>query len=456
MKNDYLFDGAAVGTGLKVSKNKTEKISPKPVKAEKKKKEKQPETEQQRKRKLIIKIIAAVAAFAAAAAAFATGITSYMHRDPGFYHIDTDPVADAMLYQKELMLTCYFDGKSTEIRTAMTETRREYSAALSHIYKLLDHQNTYNGYVNIAYINAHRGEEIELDPVLYDILMRAKELTSEGCFNMFAGALNKEWNSVLTLADAADYDPKANDNEAERISAIAEKTADISNFSLETVSEAERKVIFTVSQDYLDFIENYELSKNVIDLGFLKTAFEIEYTAGRLEEAGFTNGYLASSDGSITLALKGLGDGGVFLEYTLYENEPAQACRMKMKAGAAFSHYRTFPLEDAWGYYTVSVGSEAHLCHPHYNYQNGEVYDLLLSSSAVSYSGSAVDSAILAYRMITAPDEEGVRHAAAEAGESGMLISFITKAEPAVVNVDKAHESELIFTEGRPFAAKTL
>lgn len=439
-----------------MSKKKTENITEKPEKKKRRGKEDLPETEQQRKRKLLIKIIAAAAAFVVALIAFSTGISSYLHRDPGYYQIDTDPIADALLYQRELVLTCYFDGKSSDIRASLTETRREYSAALSHIYRLLDPDKTYEGYVNLAYINAHRGEEIALDPILFDILVRAKELTAKGYFNLFGGALYKEWSSISSLDDPASFDPLVNEYEAERLSVISEKTADLDNFDLEIISEADRTVKFTVSDRYLRVIDGYELSRNVLDLGFLKKAFEIEYTAKCLEEAGITNGYLASSEGDITFALSGLREGGVYLNYTLYEDAPAQACRIAMEPGTACCQLRSFRLEDPLGYYSVTSDGAEHLRHPHYNWTNAGVYDDLLSAFTVSYAGGVVEAAEESYRLITAPDTEEAMRIAREAGESDMLIGFITKAEPAVVNVDKAHESELIFTEGRPFAAKTL
>lgn len=435
-----------------MSKNNKEA---KPERASKKK-EKQPETEQQRKRKLIIKIIAAVAAFIIAIAAFGIGISKYLHKDPGFYHIEGNTVEDAMLYSKELLLTCYFDGSSTEIRTSMSEARNEYTTALSHIFRLLDPETAYEGYTNIAYLNSHIGEDTEIDPVLFDNLKRAKELTGEGFFNMFGGALYKEWNSIIVLSDAANFDPLNDPAQAERIFELAEKTADPANFSFEIVDEAKHTVRFTVSEDYLAFLEENEFSKNVLDLGFLKKAFEIEYTAKKLSEAGFIDGYLSSSDGSLTYAFTGLREGGVYLDYTLLDGAPAQACRLTMAAGSACCQLRSFPLEEAYGYYTVSADDGEHLRHPYYYPLTGEVRDELLSAMTVSYEGDIAGAALMAYGLMTAQNEAEAARMIGEAGENGMLLSFISKAEPTVIKIDKAHLGDITILEDRPFTAKSV
>ena len=398
-------------------------------------------TKTQERRRIIIKIVLAVAALAIAVIAITNGVNSLIKKNPGYYSIETDPAEDAMLYANGIDLSYYMDGTSSEIRVKLMEIKKDYGSSLLHIYKLLDADNLYEGYNNIAYINQHMGEEVEVSPELFEVLESAYQLTLDGEFNLFGGALYNEWESITVLEDQSESDPLLNSDEAERIKAIAEKCADINNFVFEIVDPAGHVVRFDVSDSYKRHMEGYELDNSILNLGYLTDAYKIGYIAKKLEEKGWTRGLLTADIG-MSLALSGEKEGN-FIAYSLYGNTPAQAFGVGITPGAAYCSYRSFGFEGEAQYYVID-GTRRH---PHYALYSGELTDGILTSAAVSYSGDLVRACVNAYRLISGETAESVMNGAG----SDILLAYITKTEPSTVIVDSAHKELIIIDEASGF-----
>ena len=141
---------------------------------------KTPKSPEQERRSLIIKSIACGIALLIAAISFSTFAKQCTRVDSGLQSIDANTDSEALMYASGIVFNYELEGTSNEMRATKMELRNEYSNALSYIYKLLDPVNSYEGYVNIAYINAHPDEEIEVSPELYSVLSSAKDLTERG------------------------------------------------------------------------------------------------------------------------------------------------------------------------------------------------------------------------------------------------------------------------------------
>ena len=398
-------------------------------------------TESQKKTRLIIKIAAAVVALIVAVLAISNGVYQLIHKSPGFYKVDTKLIEETLIYSKGIELNYWFEGKSSEIRNALLEIKNDYSDALSRIYMLLDAENTYNNLTNLAYVNQHIGEEIELPEELFDIIVSAYELTKQGVFNLFGGALYKEWEIITISEDQAEYDPLINPDEKERIEVIAAKCADLENFSLEVVDPGRHIIKVTFSDAYLRHMRGYEIRDCVLNLGFLKEAYEIEYTAKKLEEAGWHKGYF-TTDSGMSFALSGMDEGAFFI-YSLVDGAPRQACRIPMKANAAYCSYRSFGFDGELQYYMIGESFR----HPHYCLYNGEVLDKALSATAVSFNGELVNACVKAYSIITSDDPAS----ALSYPDSSMLLCFVAKSAPKTVAVNKEQADKLYFVDGEEF-----
>lgn len=403
---------------------------------EKKKTEYTPEE----KRKLTIRIIAGVIAFIVAVVAFSIAARQLVHKDPGFYNVDTNPDEAAMLYSSGIKFVYHFEGSSNEIRAAQIELKNAYSSALSRIYKLLDAKNTYAGFINIAYVNANRGEEITLDSDLYSVLTSAKELTDEGLFNMFGGALYNEWESIIILEDPADSDPLVNPGMADRMDTIVSAVNDGSNFEFKILDPAQRVISFEVSERYQSLEESNEFNTACIDLGWLREAYELMYVRDMLEKAGYNKGYFTASSG-LTLTMSGL-DEGDYCMYGIEGTSPIQLAKTAMEPGSACASFRAFDLEDAPRYYTVDVGGETVYRHPHYSENDGKLRDNVLSCMVIDYSGDAVRACCAANAAFALELENG-KLSPIPGLDPDMLSAYILKAEQKVIYADEAHIDKL-------------
>ncbi|MBO6061174.1 MAG: hypothetical protein J6P98_03560 [Clostridia bacterium] len=409
---------------------------------------------QKEKRSFIIKAVAAGLAFIAALVSFGLFAKQCTDKEAGWYSIDPNTDEFAPRYASGVSLQYYFGGESEDNRVAMNAVRAKYSEALAHIFKLLDPQNAYEGYTNLHYLNTHPGEGVELDPVLFDILKDALAQTEAGGFDLFGGALFYEWQGVTILEDPQDFDPALDPDEKERIDRLAALNSDRSNFSLEIVDENHHIVRFNVSEDYMAALEELEISCPVLDLGYLKEAYELVYTAGQLEEAGYHNGFLTTESG-LTLAMSG-SDKGVFLLYSIANNEPHQAARVAMKGGSACCCWRSFPLEEGEPqYYTVTGEGGALMRHPHFDPATGEIGSEVLSVCVVDEKGDLPSACAAANRLICSGAEEARGTAKAESSAT-RLAAYVLVSDTMTVNIDSAHASSITLTEGFPFRQETF
>lgn len=409
--------------------------------------------EAKEKRAIIIKAIAAAVAFLVGIGAFTVYAKQCTHKEAGWYVVDANPNESAPRYAAGMELNYYFGGESNDIHTALNAVRLKYSEALAHIYKLLDSQNDYEGYVNLHYINTHPGEGIELDPLLFDVLKDALALTEQGGFDLFGGALFYEWQSVTVLADPTEQDPLLNPDEAQRISRIVQMNADRSNFSLEITDEAHRIVKFTISDEYRAMLDELEADYPVLDLGPLRQAYETDYLVSELEKDGWTQGFVVTDTG-MTRAMSGA-DGGVYLIYSADGDTPLQAGRFKMLPGSAFAALRSFPLEEGeLGYYTVETGSGAAARHPHFDYASGVMGGAMASACALDTAGSLQRAWLAANSLINCAADEAAALAKGRADE-GLLTAYMTADEPLTVRIDAAHAELFTVTPSGAFTVET-
>lgn len=372
------------------------------------------------------RIIAFVLVFIIAIAAFTNGVLGISNKKPGYYTVETEPDEEAVMYAKGVTFTHRFDGESGAIKKALVTAKEDYSTVLKRAFKLTDAKNLYNGYGNIASLNAEMGREyVPVGEELYGILQSAYALTLERKgYNVFAGALNAEWENLLYLEEAQPFDPANDPEEAERITRLAEKTADLSNFCLEFGKDYTVKL--TVSTEYLRLLGELEITAPVLDLGYLRTAYEMDLVKSVLQAKGYTRGYI--STGGLTLMLSGCGEGA----YCIYGSTGDGALLLASTdaaPGSACWEARAFPLGDEPGYYAAETGNGTVIRHAAFDSRTGMQKDMLLSAYAVTENGSAADAAYTALRAFSAGDmaeikaeTEGCLFACTLQGEDGRTV----------------------------------
>ena len=133
-----------------------------------------------------LRIVCFVIVTVIAIVSFSIGISQWVKKEPGYYDIKAS--ADDLVpgYANGITLTCYFDGKSDEIRVKNNNATTAYSNGLKWIYCMVDAETNYDGYNNIAMLNQHMGEDISVSSELFNILTDAYEFTCRGTgYNMF-------------------------------------------------------------------------------------------------------------------------------------------------------------------------------------------------------------------------------------------------------------------------------
>lgn len=318
------------------------------------------------RQKILYGCIVFVLALIVSVVAFSNAIISMGMKDPGYYDIETEILEDAPNYARSFALLYYLDGSSDEIKSMGQTLKKAYSTVLSRGYKLTDGGTQYDGFVNIATLNAHIGEEMTISREMYGILSDALEKTREGKgYNLFAGALNRLWGDILVLTEPEEFDPGNNADMAARIEALGKLTADLSNFDLELhASEDKYTCRLTVSKAYLDHLRENEYPQTVLDLGSLRECYILSLVRSELEEAGYSRGYLTSATG-LVLNLSGHTGNAAYQLYGMSGDGPQKIGTIPTDTGSAFCLIRAFPLtEPEPGYYSLESEGEMLYRHP--------------------------------------------------------------------------------------------
>lgn len=339
-----------------------------------------------------------------AVAAITYGITSYAQKEPGYYQAEPDAQTKTVAYDSGVVYYGYAGGSSDEVKHYLNGMNAAYSASLLRAYKELDAENTYDGFTNIATLNQHIGEELQISGELMNVLRDALAKTRDGKgYNVFSGALHAQWRTLLYLDSPDEFDPAADVFEAQRMADIAAMTADLSHFNLEIVDAEKHIVRLTVDEAYQTFAQNMEISAPALDLNVLRKAYLLQWVAADMAAQGYADGYLATDDGlSMVLnagdmqhSLAGLSKGKAMVAATMPAEKNSVCCQMT-----------AYPLTDRrYGYYTFMQDGATYMRHPWVNAQTGESGQLLLSAGLLARDMKPVDGLYCLITMTGAATE---------------------------------------------------
>ncbi|MBQ3706011.1 MAG: hypothetical protein II888_06105 [Clostridia bacterium] len=263
---------------------------------------------------------------------FTWGIIQLGHRESGYQTIETDDAYGDILFRSGLTLRYWAEGSSAEIRDLTERVSRVYSDSLYANFRLLDPDQTYDGIINLASLNAAPGEVLPISDRLAEVLSNAREKTSANIgYSFLAGPLLREWRTLLYLEDPEPFDPLNNPEEADRLRAITEALqaagtasltlsrsdfassgasvlpqpddsssglpASSSHGASSSAAASQMTACLQVSRELKDLMASLELSAPVLDLGLLHDAYLIDLVAEDLLAAGFDQGVLYSRSG---------------------------------------------------------------------------------------------------------------------------------------------------------------
>lgn len=344
-----------------------------------------------------LKVVLFIVFLVIAVSAFSYGVTLIGKKESGYQSISgssSSQGSEVATFAKEISFSHYFEGTSNSIKKEVRTLQKVYTSILYDVCRQLDAENTYEGAVSLGALNSNLGVAVSVSPELYAVLKDAYSRTLEKKnFNMFAGALYAEWKSILILDDASEFDPLNNEYMTYRIGEIAKEVSDLSNFTLEFLDDSTCTVLFDVSEHYLAFSSEFELSSVVLDLNLMANAYKLSLLAQELEALGYKNGYLVSNDG-LVLTLSETFEQS-FVLYGIENENPLSSNIVERGAvavsGAASKVYMS---AFAFGsYYNATVNG--HLRNLFFDTTTGESHEVILSCTIISNDTSDEASSIV-------------------------------------------------------------
>lgn len=302
-------------------------------------------------------MILIVLLLAIAVVSILTGLSSALRLEPGWQEITVEtkqPNCGA-----EFVLNYDFSDVGSAATSQFKALTALYSTACADAFRIFSPDVQSSGSANVHDLNACPNETVTVDPVLYNALSLVQQHESR---HIYLAAVYAEYDRIFQSENevtAAEHDPAQNPALMEYISEAASFANDPTKIDIQLLGENQVKL--QVSDDYLAFLEEYEI-ETLIDFGWMKNAFIADYLAQVLADNGFTSGYLASYDGfTRNLDTRGnsysfnvfdrQGD-GIYMPAVLTYTEPS-----------AIVFLRDYPMgqSDAWHYYAFPNGRIANL-----------------------------------------------------------------------------------------------
>ena len=370
-----------------------------------------------------------------AAGAFSYAVMRFGYKESGYYSIEAEERESVPYYAQGITLRYHCTGGSNGIKALLQELKGAYTAALLQCYELLDAENSYPDLNNLASVNEQAGSPVKLEPELFELLADAWEKTQENRgYSLLAGPFYAEWNSVRILENAADFDPLQNEEERERLAALAALTADRSAVFLQ-LDAASQSVTLQVDAAVQRRLQELEYTGPVLELNLLREADLLQLVAARMEEKGFSDGYLCTDSG-LSLALSGLREGS-FCLYGSDGEHALPAASMTAAGGQACSLVHVFAYSDAQrGYYTVEGAQgpiRRHPCVP----ADGSFSGCATAAMTVDPHGRLADACFENLALLCLGTPDAVRAAAAQ---SERPVAYLLEEGGMTVYVNAAGE----------------
>ena len=370
-----------------------------------------------------LRIALTAVAFVIAVVAFTIGVTSIGKKEPGYYSIEAKTDAEALTYNNAVLYRYWFDGKSNEIKGKIRELTGVYTPVLAAAYKQLDHQNIYTGQVSIGTINKNLGQIVSVSPELYAILKDAyaKTLEKKG-YNLFAGALYAEWESIQILDNPDEFDPVNNEYIQNRLHAIAAIVSDLSNFNLEFSDDTTCSVRFSTSDAYKVFCAENEITAYALDLNLLKDAYMLSMMGESLVKEGYSLGHLSTKEG---LALNTSPRGSLSFDmHTQERGNDTVYASVNLDGVFSAATFTAYGMGSDYGYVLEHEGSKLYR-HLYFDVRSADFADILMSATIISHDTDIVGNTYRSIILNTLKSEQDVKNYAATLEKEGKLVSYI-------------------------------
>ncbi|MBQ9148163.1 MAG: hypothetical protein IJX69_01215 [Oscillospiraceae bacterium] len=280
--------------------------------------------------------------------AIGAGLFKLLSVEPGWKIIEVS--SDTINCSSDFALNYHLGTGELSATEEQRQIHKVYEKATVDAYRIFSDDVLEEGLHNVAYLNQHINETVQVDEALYEALETVVAYDNR---NVFLAPVYVEYDHVFFASsevEAAQYDPSQNPELMAYISPIAAFASDPEMIRLEL--KGGNQVCLTVSEEYLTFAEEHEIDR-FFDFGWMANAFIVDFLADSLIEAGFTNGYLASYDGFT----RNLDDSGTVYSFNIFNRDGNQIdlpAVMNYSGATSIVYLRDYPMSesDQWHYYS--------------------------------------------------------------------------------------------------------
>lgn len=287
-----------------------------------------------------------------AAVALTAGLKSALYTPAGWQTVRVNTTA--LNCGDEFVLQYELGAGETSATAEKKALEAAYGKIVENAWKLFFNEAGDTDLQGMHTLNLHPNEQITVDAGLYPAL---EQIVNSGNRALYLAPVYAEYNRVFyseSEAFAREFDPGQNEEQRAYVQLLANYAND--PLAIELVLCGENQVVLQVSQEYLSFAKENEL-RHLVDFGWLRNAFIVDYIASELTKSGFTNGSISSVDGfarnmdqrgnPYSLNLFNRVSEGIDLAAVMDYTAP--------KSLVTLRNYPMYALED-WRYYSFSDG----------------------------------------------------------------------------------------------------
>lgn len=194
-----------------------------------------------------VRMAAVILLIVLAGGTFAYAISSYLSSDAGWVTIKADATSERNCSKEFVFMYCIgASGASASLENKALISL--YTAATVKAYKLFNNDEIFADVNNIAYINQHPNEVIEVDEVLYNAFSL---MESYDCRSLYLAPVYAEYDNMFACEDDSQilaYDPFQNDNIRSYYGELGAFASSYDAIHLELLGD--NKIELRISADY--------------------------------------------------------------------------------------------------------------------------------------------------------------------------------------------------------------
>lgn len=349
-----------------------------------------------------LRVVLTISFLAIAIAAFTIGIVSLGNNEEGYYQLEPDYHNEKALYRYGITGTFYFSGNSNKIKSDINEVKQIMSDSLLESYILFDEVESTLGKYSIADINKNVNSEVSVDPITYEVLSDALNKTHENKnYSIYSAPIFAFWERLASYPEEnrEQYDPANYIENREELEALVSFCKE-DHINLELKDDY--KAILHVSNEYLTYREENEITAPLLSLNVLKESYRLDLLVKELEKTPFTNGYIMSATGSL-ISLKDH-ENPVYSLYTYKEDQIQRSCRVDYSSPSCVSSLRRFNMNAIDTNYFLEDGTNRSQI---INLQTGYGDNYYMSSSLFFKNNDIISATYLNYYLSTITDNLG-------------------------------------------------